>query len=101
MLKSIRKRWPDITISWQGVDEFGQSPLTNDESLVGKYQIEDEDEGHFLNVETMLGEWVGEEAVPAINAHYGTSYKTLDECFKNIEKLRHSEVMELCDAADM
>lgn len=98
LLFCIRQRWPNISISWYGIDEFGQYPHTNEPELVGKYKIEDEDEG--VNPFNRLDEWVGEEAVPTINAYYGTNYKTLDECFKNINKLEHTDVMELCEESE-
>ena len=93
VLSCIRQRWPDVSIVWEGVDEFGQLPLTNDPSLVGKYRIDDEDEG--LNPFTELSEWVGEEAVPVINRYYGTDCKTLQEAFDTIENLLHTEQMQL------
>ena len=64
VLWCLRHRWPDVTIVWEGIDEFGQEPLTNDPSLVGKWKIEDEQEG--INPFDRLGEWVGEEALPVI-----------------------------------
>lgn len=93
VLFCLRQRWPDVTITWEGVDEFGQDPRTNDPQLVGKYRIEDDDEG--INPFTELDEWVGEEAVPVINAYYKTQCKTLQEAFDSIENLLHTERMEL------
>ena len=95
VLFCLRQRWPDVTITWQGIDEFGQYPETNDPSLVGKWKIEDEDEG--LNPFTELSEWVGEEALPVINRYYGTDCKTMEEAFRTIPKLLHSDRMEHCD----
>lgn len=93
VLYCLHQRWPDITIVWEGVDEFGQCPLTNDPSLVGKWKIEDEEEG--LNPFCELDEWVGDEALPVINKYYGTNCKTMAEAFETIENLNHSERMEL------
>ena len=42
-----------------------------------------------------LDEWVGEEAVPVINAYYGIGCKTLQECFDTIPQLEHSDQMLL------
>ena len=93
VLACLRQRWPDVTITWQGIDEFGQYPETNDPSLVGKWKIEDEDEGP--NPFTELDEWVGDEALPVINRYYGTACKTMEEAFETIPKLLHSDKMEL------
>lgn len=89
----LRQRWAGITIEWTGIDEFGQYPETNIPSLVGKYKIEDEEEG--LNPFCSLDEWVGEEAVPVINKYYGTHCKTLQEAFKTIPNLCYSDPMQL------
>lgn len=99
IIKCIHKRWPDLSISWEGVDQFGQYPRTTEKELVGKYRIEDKDEG--VNPFSMLGYWVGEEAVPTINAYYHTNCKTLQDCFKNIPNLLHSEQMQLCAKDEM
>ena len=98
VLFCIRQRWPDVTITWQGVDEFGQDPMTNDPALMGKYRIEDDDEG--INPFTELSEWVGEEALPTINRYYGTDCKTLQEAFDTIEKLLHTEQMRLFEESN-
>lgn len=98
VLFCIRQRWPDVTITWQGMDEFGQDPMTNDPALVGKYRIEDDDEG--INPFTELSEWVGEEALPTINRYYGTDCKTLQEAFDTIEKLLHTEQMRLFEESN-
>ena len=94
VLRCIKKRWPDVTINWSGVDEFGQDPLTNIPELVGRYRLEDEDEG--LNPFCDLDEWASdEEAVPVINAYYHTNVKTIQEGFDTIDKLGGSMRMEL------
>ena len=93
VMQSIHQRWPDLTFEWFGVDEFGQCTTTNMPGLVGKYRISDEDEG--LSPFEKLNEWVGEEAVPVINAYYGIGCKTLQECFDTIPQLEHSDQMLL------
>lgn len=94
VLRCIKKRWPDVTINWSGVDEFGLEPKTNIPELVGKYQLEDEDEG--INPFCDLDEWASdEEAVPVINAYYHANVKTIQEGFDTIEKLGGSMRMEL------
>lgn len=92
VMKCLRQRWPDVTIVWQGIDEFGQGPITNDPQLVGKWQIEDEKEG--LNPFCDLDEWVGDEALPVINKYYGTDCKTMQEAFDTIKGLCYSERMQ-------
>ena len=97
---AIRERW-QVEIEWEGVDEFGQYPQTTFADLVGKYQIEDEEEG--LNPFCELDLWVGEEALPVINNFYHTDCKTLQEAFDTIPRLMHSDMMELYeeDEADV
>ena len=95
LLRRLRQRWPDITITWQGIDEFGQYPETNDPSLVGKWKIEDEEEG--LNPFCELDEWVGDEALPVINRYYGTDCQSMEQAFESIERLCHSDRMQFCE----
>lgn len=92
VMNCLRKRWPEVTIVWQGIDEFDEYPLTNDPALVGKWKIEDEEEG--VNPFNRLGEWVGCEALPVINEYYGTDCKTMQEAFDTIENLHHSDRMQ-------
>lgn len=93
VLKCIRKKWPDVTIDWQGVDEFGQFPETNNPSLVGMYKIEDEEEG--VNPFSELPEWVTEEeALPVINEYYHTNCTSIYEAAETIDKLSVSDMME-------
>lgn len=90
---AIREKW-GVDIEWSGVDEFGQYPMTTESDDVGKYQLEDEEEG--LNPFCDLPEWASEEeALPVINRYYKTDCKTLQEAFDTIEGLCHSERMEL------
>lgn len=90
---AIKDKWP-VEIEWQGVDEFGQYPLTTNPDDVGKYHLEDEDEG--LNPFCRLSEWSGEEeALPVINEYYKTDCKTMQEAFDTIEGLCHSDPMAL------
>lgn len=94
VLRCIKKKWPGVTINWSGVDEFGQYPETNIPGLVGRYRLEDEDEG--VNPFCDLDEWASdEEAVPVINAYYHTNVKTIQEGFDTIDKLGGSMRMEL------
>lgn len=92
VMHCLRQRWPDVTIVWNGIDEFGDGALTNDPTLVGKWQIEDEEEG--LNPFCELDEWVGDEALPVINEYYHTDCKTMQEAFDTIENLNHSDQMQ-------
>lgn len=90
---AIRDRW-QVEVEWSGVDEFGQYPLTTEPDDVGKYQLEDEEEG--LNPFCDLPEWSAEwEALPVINKYYKTDCKTLKEAFETIDGLCHSDPMRL------
>lgn len=90
---AIRLRWP-VKIDMNGVDEFGQDPLTSDPDDVGKYQLEDADYG--MNPFCELPEWSSaEEALPVINKYYGTNCKTMQEAFDTIGALCHSDPMSL------
>lgn len=92
VMHCLRQRWPDLTIVWEGIDEFGEGPLTNNPTLVGKWQIEDEEEG--VDPFCELNEWVGDEALPVINKYYGTDCKTMQQAFNSIARLNHSERMQ-------
>ena len=93
VIVAIRDRWP-VETEWYGVDEFGQYPLTTEPDDVGKYYLEDEEEG--LNPFCDLPEWSSEqEALPVINKYYKTDCKTLQEAFRTIGGLLHSDPMEL------
>jgi hypothetical protein len=95
VLRCIHKRWPELTLEWSGVDEFGQDPRSNMKELEGRYQLEDLDAG--LNPFCLLDDWVGEEAVPCINKYYGTDVKTVEEALDTIDGLCGTMVMEYVD----
>lgn len=86
VLRCIHKKWPNLTLEWEGVDEFGQDPRTNKKKLEGKYQLEDEDTG-LEPFDELDYDWMGEEAVPAINAYYHTNVKTVEEAIDTIDGL--------------
>lgn len=97
VLRCIKKRWPEVSMRWWGMDEFGQDPKTNIPELDGKYQLEDEEWGLFGSLDL----WAGEEAVPVINEYYHSSVKTLDEAFASIPALCYSMQMSLVKDEDV
>lgn len=99
VLRCIHKRWPDFSLRWQGIDEFGQEPHCNDKDLEGKYQLEDDDLG--LEPFQGLDEWKGEEAVPYINRYYGTDVKTVEEAIDTIDGLCSSMPMVYVDDSEI
>lgn len=99
VLRCIHKRWPDVSLEWWGLDEFGQYPCGNVKDLEGKRNLEDEDDG--LNPFCGLDEWKGEEAVPYINKFYGTNVKTVEEAIETIDRLCASDAMEYVDDSEI